>query len=194
MKVDLILEFDLESLFSLAPLFVQVLVILSCCNYFITSFYLSQTLNLKHRKPAKTCFWKIIYRLKCKTNKTKNKNKKQSLINIVASAAAAVVVAGPVIIIIDAAVKMLIRRASSIAADRVICLKALVAPLCPLMMTAMRDNKFAELKDSLGTVSLLRLLLSTAPGALHTFSGLAESGRRSEWVHTCRVGCARQTI
>lgn len=41
-----------------------------------------------------------------------------------------------------------------------------------MLMMVMTDDKFAELKDAAGTVSLLRLRLSAAPGALHTFSGL----------------------
>lgn len=41
-----------------------------------------------------------------------------------------------------------------------------------MLMMVMMDNKFAQLKDVAGTVSLLRLQLSAAPGTLHTFSGL----------------------
>lgn len=65
-------------------------------------------------------------------------------------------------------------------------------PVCPRMpMMVMTDNKFAELKDAAGTLSLLRLQLSAAPGALHTFPGW-KSGRRSELVRTCWEGCAQK--
>ncbi|XP_038550115.1 calpain-12 isoform X2 [Micropterus salmoides] len=43
------------------------------------------------------------------------------------------------------------------------------------------DDKVSEIKEAVGTVPLLQLQLTVAPGAPHTFRGRAEPGRRFNW-------------
>lgn len=55
-------------------------------------------------------------------------------------------------------------------------------PLAVLTRNDMMDNTFGEIKGAVGTVSLQRLQLATAPGAPHTFSCVTDPGRRSKWI------------